>query len=250
MRFTFPVTGGRVTLSPLGGTIDHRGGILFLNVKNGKKIEVSRFTIDLTHADLTGIVNGNPQARVPLFRLDLSHARLAAGKHIVTARGIGLTLTAAAAKALNAALGTKLFSAGLKLGPRRVTEADSGRRSHARGSSRRALRTPGGRWRRRRWLARGIWPAAGASARCRGRASSPSTARSSGPPGRGDRHGLTRSWRRQGGTAWLLLGHLSAGAGMTEQQPHEAVDRPDGFELRRTWRGSSTAPAARAARSR
>jgi hypothetical protein len=114
--FTFPVTGGRVTRSPLGGTIDHRGGILFLNLKNGKKIEVSSFTIDLTHADLTGIVNGNPQARVPLFGLDLSHARLAAGKHIVTAGGIGLTLTAAAAKALNAALGTKLFSAGLNLG--------------------------------------------------------------------------------------------------------------------------------------
>ena len=72
---------------------------MFLNVKNGKKIKVSRFTIDLTHADLTGIVNGNPQARVPLFRLDLSHARLAAGKHIVTARGIGLTITAAAARA-------------------------------------------------------------------------------------------------------------------------------------------------------
>ena len=116
VRFRFPVTGGRVTLSPLGGTIDHRGGIMFLNLKNGKKIKVSSFTIDLTHADLTGIVNGNPQARVPLFRLDLSHARLAAGKHIVAAAGIGLKLTAAAAKALNAALGTKLFSAGLKLG--------------------------------------------------------------------------------------------------------------------------------------
>ncbi len=115
-RFTFPVTGGRVTLSPLGGTIGHRGGILFSNVKNGKKIEVSQFTIDLTHADLTGIVNGNPQVRVPLFRLDLSHARLTAGQHIVTARGIGLKLTAAAAKALDAALGTRLFSAGLNLG--------------------------------------------------------------------------------------------------------------------------------------
>ena len=116
VRFAFPVTGGRVTLNPLGGTIDHRGGILFINLKNGKKIEVSRFTIDLTHADLTGIVNGNPKARVPLFRLDLSHAKLAAGKHIVTAAGIGLKLTSAAAKALNATLGTKLFSAGLKLG--------------------------------------------------------------------------------------------------------------------------------------
>ena len=116
VRFTFPVTGGKVTLKPLGGTIGHRGGIVFTNKKNGKKIEVSRFTIDLGHADLTGIVNGNPQARVPLFRLDLSHAKLAAGKHVVTAKGIGVKLTSAAAKALNAALGTKLFSGGLKLG--------------------------------------------------------------------------------------------------------------------------------------
>jgi hypothetical protein len=120
VRFAFPVTGGRVTLNPLGGTIRHRGGILFINLKNGKEVQVSRFTINLTRADLTGIVNGNPKARVPLFRLDLSHAKLAAGKHIVTARGIGLKLTSVAAKALNAALGTKLFSAGLKLGTAKV----------------------------------------------------------------------------------------------------------------------------------
>ena len=65
-------------------------------------------------------MNGNPKARVPLFRLDLSHAKLTAGKHIATARGIGVKLTAAAAKALNAALGTKLFSGGLKLGTART----------------------------------------------------------------------------------------------------------------------------------
>ena len=115
-RFTFPVTGGAVSLSPLGGKIGHAGGILFANVTNGKTIEVSQFTIDLARADLTGIVNGNPKARVALFRLDLSHARLTAGKHIATAKCIGVKLTAAAAKALNAALGTTLFSGGLKLG--------------------------------------------------------------------------------------------------------------------------------------
>ena len=115
-QFTFPVTGGSVTLSPLGGKVNHAGGILFVNVKNGKTIEVGRFTIDLAHADLTGIVNGNPKARVPLFRLDLSHAKLTAGKHVATAKGIGVKLTSTAAKALNAALGTKLFSGGLKLG--------------------------------------------------------------------------------------------------------------------------------------
>jgi hypothetical protein len=116
VRFAFPVTGGLVSLSPLGGNVYHGGGILFRNVNNGKMIEVSLFTIDLTHGDLTGIVNGSPKARVPLFRLDLSHAKLAAGKHLVTARGIGLKLTAVAARALNAALGTRLFSAGLELG--------------------------------------------------------------------------------------------------------------------------------------
>jgi hypothetical protein len=116
VRFTFPVTGGRVTLSPLGGQIDHDGGILFLNLRSGKSLEVGRFTIDLAHADLTGIVNGHPKARVPLFRLDLSHATLTAGRHAVTARGISLTLTAVAARALDAALGTGVFSAGLNVG--------------------------------------------------------------------------------------------------------------------------------------
>jgi len=116
VRFAFPVTGGLVTLSPLGGNIYHAGGISFRSPKNGKTIEVSRFTIDLTHGDLTGVVNGNPAARVPLFRLGLSHAKLAVGRHLVTARGIVLTLTSVAAKALNAALGTRLFSAGLELG--------------------------------------------------------------------------------------------------------------------------------------
>jgi hypothetical protein len=96
--------------------IYHQGGILFFNAKNGKQVEVSQFTIGLTHGDLTGIVNGNPKARVRLFGLDLSHAKLMAGKHVVTARNVGLKLTKVAASALNTALGTKLFSAGLRLG--------------------------------------------------------------------------------------------------------------------------------------
>jgi hypothetical protein len=120
VRFAFPVTGGLVSLSPLGGNVYHEGGIVFRNTRNGKTIEVSQFSIDLTHGDLTGIVNGNPAARVPLFRLDLSHAGLAMGRHLVKARGIVLTLTSAAAKALDAALGTRLFSAGLELGTART----------------------------------------------------------------------------------------------------------------------------------
>ena len=58
---------------------------------------------------------------------------------------------------------------------------------------------------------------------------------------RGDRHGHIQSWRRQGGTAWLLLGRLSVGAEMTEQQPHEVNDHQVGFELRPRLQNSELA---------
>jgi hypothetical protein len=115
-HFEFPVSGGKVSLSPLGGSVDHRGGIVFVNARNGKQIEVSRFTINLAKGDLTGIVNGNPKVRVPIFNLNLAHAKLKAGRHAVWASGIGLSVTKVAAGALNATLGTHLFAGGLKLG--------------------------------------------------------------------------------------------------------------------------------------
>ncbi len=116
IQFTFPVTNGRIGLSPLGGNIYHRGGILFVNTKNGKEIAVSNFIINLNHDEVTGMVNGNPKTRVPLFRVSASQATLTAGAHWFTAKGIGLTLTATEASALDAALGTSLFAPGLTLG--------------------------------------------------------------------------------------------------------------------------------------
>lgn len=116
VKFRFPITGGRVSLNPLGGRIEHHGGILFSDPKNGKKIAVSNFTINLNHRVLTGIVNGNPHARVPLFHLGLAHAVLKAHGHWVAARGIVLRLTKTAAKALDATFGTTLFKAGMKIG--------------------------------------------------------------------------------------------------------------------------------------
>jgi hypothetical protein len=115
-KLAFPVTGGKVSLSPLGGFITHRGGILFIDLKSGKHIKVSDFVISLSHANLTGIVNGNPKQRVPLFHLSLAHATLKGGHHSVEAKGIVVTLTKTAAGALDSALGTSLFTAGLKLG--------------------------------------------------------------------------------------------------------------------------------------
>ena len=96
-KFGFPVTGGKVSLSPLGGSITHRGGIAFIDLSTGKKIRVSDFVISLTHATLTGIVNGNAKARVTLFNLSLAHATLKASRHFVRASGIVVTLTKTAA---------------------------------------------------------------------------------------------------------------------------------------------------------
>jgi hypothetical protein len=103
-RFAFPVTGGWARLHPLSGTIEHRGGILFTDLKTGKQVEVGNFTV-----------------RIAIFNLSLAHARLWVHGHIVRAANIMVTLTATAAKALNATLGTALFQPGMTIGTAATT---------------------------------------------------------------------------------------------------------------------------------
>ena len=116
VRFTFPVTGGWLNAAKLTGTIWHKGGILFADVPAGKQILVSDFVISVHQGVLTAEVNGNPKVRVPLLRLSLAHAAIASGRHYVRISGIVVTLTGAAASALNATFGTSLFKPGLELG--------------------------------------------------------------------------------------------------------------------------------------
>lgn len=113
--FSFPVTGGAVDLTTLGGTIEHRGGIVFVNLRTGKKLKVSDFVIDTTTGVLTGRVN-NTATRVPVFQLDLSAATVDARGSQVKVGNIDVTLTAVAAGALNSALGTSVFAGGLDIG--------------------------------------------------------------------------------------------------------------------------------------
>ncbi len=116
VRFQFPVTGGSASLKPLAANIGHSGGILFLDLKTGQKISVSDFTINLGRGVLTGVVNGNPHVRVPLFSLSLKRATLNSGHHFVSARGIVVRLTGVAAKALDATFSTHLFKGGMLIG--------------------------------------------------------------------------------------------------------------------------------------
>lgn len=118
--FSFPVTGGAVDLGTLAGTIEHRGGITFLNLRNGKRLTVSDFVIDTRTGTLTGRVN-RTATRVPVFTLDLSAATVSAAHGRVAVGNIDVRLTAVAAGALNQTLGTHVFAGGLDLGTARTS---------------------------------------------------------------------------------------------------------------------------------
>ncbi|MGW3094296.1 hypothetical protein ACWDCC_12670 [Streptomyces sp. NPDC001102] len=115
LKAGYPITGGSLTTSPLGGTIKHSGGLKFTNVFNGRVLEVKNFTIDLTKGRLTGLVAGT-KTRVPVFQLDLSTAHVKLGKHKADATNVTLKLTKEAAGALNSTLKTTVFSTGLTVG--------------------------------------------------------------------------------------------------------------------------------------
>lgn len=121
LSYRFPITSGRVDAGTLAGSIAHRGGIRFVNLRNGKSLTVSRFTIGIDAApDLTALVNGDPNARVSILDLDLSKAAIRKPLPYVTVANVHARLSAPAASALNAALGTTLFAPGLELGTARV----------------------------------------------------------------------------------------------------------------------------------
>lgn len=116
---SFPVTGGSVALNPPSGQVLHRGGIKFVNLRNGTSLEVGRFTIDLNTGQLTGAVN-RTSTRVAVFDLDLSAASITVEGRVVRVSNVGLKLTAGAAGALNQTLGVSIFSAGLAFGTART----------------------------------------------------------------------------------------------------------------------------------
>jgi hypothetical protein len=112
LKFSFPVTGGSVNPSHLSGTIKHRGGILLVNTSNGHLIKLSRFYISLTHKHLSAIVLGT---RVTVAHLSFSGAKVRVGLGSVRVRKIRAKLTTAAAAALDTALGTTLFTPGMRI---------------------------------------------------------------------------------------------------------------------------------------
>lgn len=116
---TYPVAGGTVTLTPPGGRIGHRGGLLITNLATtpAKSVAVDNFIINLNNRTLTAhIVGLAPTARVAVFSLDLSHRLVTVRPRFISISRIGVSLLASAASLLNSALGTKAFTGGLLFG--------------------------------------------------------------------------------------------------------------------------------------
>jgi hypothetical protein len=115
LRYRFYITGGQIDGATLAGEIYHSGGLKFANLRNGKSFTVKRFTIDTRAAQLTAWIPALG-ARAPILDLDLSGVQVTPGSKYTKVGPVPAKLTAVAAGALNANLGTTIFQGGLPLG--------------------------------------------------------------------------------------------------------------------------------------
>jgi Htaa len=120
VRYSFPITGGMLDAATLAGTIDHSGGINFVNTRNGSSLLLTNFRIEINaNPGLTAAVGGT-SLRVRILDLDLSKAKILAKGKQIRVKKVGARLTADAAGALNATLGVSFFAPGIKLGTAQV----------------------------------------------------------------------------------------------------------------------------------
>jgi hypothetical protein len=110
--FAFPILGGKVDKDPLGGKIEHSGGLSFS--ASSESVVVKRFVIDLDRGVLTAKVAGTGQ-RIDLLRLGAPED-VKVGSERIVLKGVDAKLTAQAAEALNEAFDTDLFAGGLLIG--------------------------------------------------------------------------------------------------------------------------------------
>ena len=118
---TFPVTGGAVDLATARGEIAHSGGLTLS--AGGTEVRLQSFTIDTTSAPvLTGlvVVNDGLLGRVPLFDLQLPSGITLPLKPSdngkLRLKDVGVTLSSAAAGALNQVFKVTAFKGGFNIG--------------------------------------------------------------------------------------------------------------------------------------
>ncbi len=121
----FPVTGGAIDLNTAAGNILHSGGLTL--TAGGIQTKLQSFIIDTTGTQpvITGlvVVNGKLVGRLPLFNLTLPSGfslPLKTQWSTLYLSGVGVTLSAQAASALNNVYSVSAFSEGLNIGKAEV----------------------------------------------------------------------------------------------------------------------------------
>jgi len=110
---SFPVSGGSADPRSLRGSVSHRGGIALRAGQRRVVLGAPRYRIGARRATLSARVGGS---RLTILNLDTRRAELERDGLTTEATGLRATLTRTAARALNRAFHTRLFSAGLRLG--------------------------------------------------------------------------------------------------------------------------------------
>lgn len=120
-RVRFAIPAGAIDLETLAGDVFHKGG---LSLSAGATtVDLFNFVIDTTATPvLTGlvVVNGDVVGRLPLFDLALTEGPTVSNWGRVRLNGVGLTLNATAADALNAVFAVDAFAEGFEIGDARV----------------------------------------------------------------------------------------------------------------------------------
>ena len=109
----FPITGGSINPASAAGTIDHSGGLAFR--AGGTRVALKSFRVHVgsKRAILTAKVG---TGRLTVLSLSLANAKVVRKGLATTVKGVRAKLSGQAAKALNAAFSTRLFTKGLAIG--------------------------------------------------------------------------------------------------------------------------------------
>ena len=109
----FPITGGSINAASAAGTINHSGGLAFR--AGGTRVALKNFRVHVgsKRAILTAKVGSG---RLTVLSLSLANAKVVRKGLATTVKGVQAKLSGQAAKALNAAFSTSLFTKGLGIG--------------------------------------------------------------------------------------------------------------------------------------
>ena len=114
----FPIQGGLINASTLGGRITHSGGLTFS--AGGKDLTIRDFTINTSKKTLSAYVD-EVGARLKVLDLRLGKAKGRVTAKRTTISNVKAVLSEGAASARNAYYATNLFSGGLKIGTATVS---------------------------------------------------------------------------------------------------------------------------------